>query len=539
MKTYTIQAGDSLFLIAKKFYGDGHLYNQLAAYNQLADPNALEVGHVLNIPAQAQLGAAPDALADWHNYGSGSVYWRVTEQGVEIKGKGVQRKTASARQVERIWQSYQGPIQAASDKHHVPVPVIIATIVTESGGNSKAYRYEPAFYKRYLKNKSPWTENPYYDDPKRISASYGLMQIMYTTAYNAGFRGEPEALYDPATAIDVSSAYIASAGQRKQHQWDPPKIACAYNAGSVRPSKKNAWGMYYHPGHLDRWIPAYNSAVEVIGPQNAPPLPAPEPAPAVTPSMPAPAPLPQPLAASPQPSAATVHLIFPKAAADTWSPIVVDLFRHTEDGMEDPVSITITSPDAGTDNAYTYDIPNRVPGVYDLVFADAASGSLLYDIAEYEISAPKVSLDIRRKLRPASAPTGPERVNVVFTFAAVPGQPWRPMIIDVYRHTDSGDIGNPVSYTAKIPSHSPDGGYLYQISQLEPGTYDFVFTDAASSSVIQDIADYIVDDNPERIDLRKTRGLYLPPENLPKPEQATLFTRVWRSLFSMFSGKRA
>ncbi len=173
------------------------------------------------------------------------------------------------------------------------------------------------------------------------------------------------------------------------------------------------------------------------------------------------------------------------------------------------------------------------------MFVDVASSSLLYDIAEYEVSTPQASLDIRQRLRPASASTVPERVNVVFTFAAVPGQPWRPMIIDVYRHTDSGDIGNPVSYTVKIPSHSPDGGYLYQISQREPGTYDFVFTDAASSSVIQDIADYVVDDSPERIDLRKTRGLYLLPEDLPEQEQATLFTRVWRSLFSMFSGKRA
>ncbi len=533
MKTYTVQAGDSLFLIAKNFYNDGHLYSQLAAYNNMSDPNALEVGFVLNIPSQEQLQSKQSALQVWHNYGSGSVYWRLTEQGVEIQGKGVQTQTTSIRQVQRIWNAYQAQIRAASEKHQVPIPAILATIVTESGGKPDAYRFEPAFYDRYLKDTSPWTENPYYGEPKRISASYGLMQIMYTTAYNIGFRGKPEDLYDPATAIDVSTAYIASAAQRKQHQWDPPKIACAYNAGSVRPTKKNAWGMHYHPGHLDRWIPAYNSAVKVIGPENIPKIPEPGVVSATPPSGPTGVP-----EVSSQTSSATLHLIFPRPVTGPWSPIVLDLFRHTEHGMEDPVSITITSPAVSASKAYTYDIQGLLPGVYDLVFADVASSSLLYDVAEYSISAPKTSLDIRQNLRPVSSSTVPDRVNVMFTFAAVPGKAWRPMIIDVYRHTDSGDIGEPVSYTVKIPSHSPDGGYLYQISQLEPGTYDFVFTDAASSSVLQDIADYVVDDNPEMIDLRKTRGLYTPSEHLlPEPEPGTIFTRMWRSLLTMFSGK--
>lgn len=530
MNTYTVRAGDSLFLIAKQFYGDGSLYAPLAAYNQIDNPNALEVGTVLNIPPQAQLQSGQSALSDWHHYGSGSIHWRVTDQGVEIRGKGRPATAASRKQVQRIWTAYEQPIRAASEQHQVPIPVILATIATESSGNADAYRYEPAFYRRYLKDKAPWTQNPYYGDPERISASYGLMQIMYTTAYNAGFRGKPEDLYDPATGIDAGTAYIASAPQRRQHQWDPPKIACAYNAGSVRPTKKNAWGMHYHPGHLDRWIPAYNSAVALVG--AAPVAAGSSPEPATEPAAPEPAPT-QPAA----PSTATLTLMFPKPADGAWSPLVVDMFRHTDHGLETPQSITITAPSGDADGAYVHEIPGILPGVYDLVLADAAGGALVYDAADVQIASPAARLDIRRT-RPATASaSAPERVNVEFTFAAVPGQAWRPMIIDAYRHTPSGDLAEPVSYTVKIPSHSSDGGYLYQISQLEPGTYDFVFTDAATSSVLQDVAGYVVDEHPERIDLRNTRGLYAPPDDEPETQRDTTLTSLWHSFLSIFSRK--
>ncbi len=45
--TYTVQAGDNLYRIALKF---GVTYQELAAYNNITDPNGLVVGQVLNIP---------------------------------------------------------------------------------------------------------------------------------------------------------------------------------------------------------------------------------------------------------------------------------------------------------------------------------------------------------------------------------------------------------------------------------------------------------------------------------------------------------
>ncbi|MDP3733180.1 MAG: LysM peptidoglycan-binding domain-containing protein [Candidatus Daviesbacteria bacterium] len=47
---YTVKEGDTLFLIAEKYYQDGYKYNALAKENNLSDENSIEVGQVLQIP---------------------------------------------------------------------------------------------------------------------------------------------------------------------------------------------------------------------------------------------------------------------------------------------------------------------------------------------------------------------------------------------------------------------------------------------------------------------------------------------------------
>ena len=49
--TYTVKKGDTLGNIAKKYYGDAYFYNQLAAYNGIADPAKIYPGQVLIIPS--------------------------------------------------------------------------------------------------------------------------------------------------------------------------------------------------------------------------------------------------------------------------------------------------------------------------------------------------------------------------------------------------------------------------------------------------------------------------------------------------------
>lgn len=51
-RTYTVKKGDSLWKIAKQFYGNGALYTKIfdANTNQVADPNQIYIGQVFVIP---------------------------------------------------------------------------------------------------------------------------------------------------------------------------------------------------------------------------------------------------------------------------------------------------------------------------------------------------------------------------------------------------------------------------------------------------------------------------------------------------------
>jgi len=103
--------------------------------------------------------------------------------------------------------------------------LVEAVVIAESQGKADAFRWEPAFYERYLK------ENPLYAgwEPRRVSSSYGLMQVMYPTAVQHGFKGEPEELFK----IDTNLAVGCSVLSRLLRKYtDPLEALAAYNGGA-------------------------------------------------------------------------------------------------------------------------------------------------------------------------------------------------------------------------------------------------------------------------------------------------------------------
>ena len=50
VQTYAVRQGDTLWSIAKKYYGEGSLYTKIAKQNKLNDPNKIYVGQKLTIP---------------------------------------------------------------------------------------------------------------------------------------------------------------------------------------------------------------------------------------------------------------------------------------------------------------------------------------------------------------------------------------------------------------------------------------------------------------------------------------------------------
>lgn len=49
-KYHTVVKGDTLWAIAKKYYGDGNRYPEIARANNIANPNIISVGQKLLIP---------------------------------------------------------------------------------------------------------------------------------------------------------------------------------------------------------------------------------------------------------------------------------------------------------------------------------------------------------------------------------------------------------------------------------------------------------------------------------------------------------
>lgn len=58
---YTVKEGDTLFLIAEKYYGDGFKYEEIAKANNLTDINTIEMGKVLEIPKVEGTLASPSS----------------------------------------------------------------------------------------------------------------------------------------------------------------------------------------------------------------------------------------------------------------------------------------------------------------------------------------------------------------------------------------------------------------------------------------------------------------------------------------------
>lgn len=107
-------------------------------------------------------------------------------------------------------------------------PDILALIEIESGFDADAYR----------------------EEPRLEDASYGLMQILFSTAYDRGYRGDPKGLLQPDINIHYGMAqvdwicdYLRTNGETR---WE--RVIAAYNegVGNVLKGRPDA-------SYVDRW----------------------------------------------------------------------------------------------------------------------------------------------------------------------------------------------------------------------------------------------------------------------------------------------
>jgi murein DD-endopeptidase MepM/ murein hydrolase activator NlpD len=195
------------------------------------------------------------SLEQYHRAFSGGVRWRLVPRGIEIEGSGVERTSGNPVTTTRIWNKFGDFINQWAEYYQVPCVLIVATIATETSGNPDAMRKEPGYQSDEL-------------TPHKISV--GLMQTLISTARDT--LNDPNIdrqwLLQPSNSIKAGICYITQ--QKSVTVYDPPKVACAYNAGSIyqNTGENNRWKMRQYPigtgEHCDRFVKWFNDAVAVL-----------------------------------------------------------------------------------------------------------------------------------------------------------------------------------------------------------------------------------------------------------------------------------
>ena len=147
---------------------------------------------------------------------------------------------------------YDEIIKKWSKIYGIDEKLIRAIIQTESSWKVYAFRREPKFWNRYwvnIKNLfavTPEKDEQWLSSPDIVSSSYGLMQLMLTTAMELGFRYEyPFELFDPATNIKWGCALLKKLYDRYGDWQD---AVSAYNQGNNR---KNLDGTYKNQKYVE------------------------------------------------------------------------------------------------------------------------------------------------------------------------------------------------------------------------------------------------------------------------------------------------
>lgn len=106
--------------------------------------------------------------------------------------------------------------------------LLTAQIQIESSFDPNAFRYEPAFFRKYIKDNPDAKGHTY---GPLAACSYGLLQIMLETALEIGFEDEPERLFVPQIGLAWGAKYLQKCLKKAGGQY---KVALArYNGAGA------------------------------------------------------------------------------------------------------------------------------------------------------------------------------------------------------------------------------------------------------------------------------------------------------------------
>lgn len=212
-------------------------------------------------PTAPGIAARLAALAVSHSF-NGGVSWQLVRDGLSVGGQ-IETTGGEPESAARVWGTWGESILRWANHFEVPVELIVATILTESGGKPGALRLEPGYVS---------------DEATPGKVSPGLMQTLIRTARDVLGNQTLDRgwLMVPDHSIQAGTAYIAhQAGKTKL---DPPFVACAYNAGGVyaNAGAANRWRMRQYPidsgEHADRFAKWFNDCFRMFASRAEAPL---------------------------------------------------------------------------------------------------------------------------------------------------------------------------------------------------------------------------------------------------------------------------
>jgi soluble lytic murein transglycosylase-like protein len=141
---------------------------------------------------------------------------------------------------------YKDLIAKYAMKYSLEPAMVAALIWQESAFCANAYRFEPDFWNRYLKANERYRQL----NPARVSASYGLMQIMYPLVHEDRLKENdttpPEFLFEPEINLNTGCGWAKQLYDWALTKTTDPAVAsmaalAAYNGGrgGNDPSKDN------------------------------------------------------------------------------------------------------------------------------------------------------------------------------------------------------------------------------------------------------------------------------------------------------------
>lgn len=144
-------------------------------------------------------------------------------------------------------------IDQTAVRHGLPARLAAAVVAVESGGEPFAFRFEPAFYERYVRPRPDWRPvRPCSRDTERqaLATSWGLMQVMGATARDLGYAGPYLAsLCDPPQGIEYGCRLLTRLRDRHLAALGWPGVVAAYNAGTPR---RGPDGLFANQAYVDK-----------------------------------------------------------------------------------------------------------------------------------------------------------------------------------------------------------------------------------------------------------------------------------------------